>query len=122
MTIFLTVIAVLLCLGLLVATASIVIDWHNTLGDNDVRLSFRTFHKFYDIAPEKYELCWGCIAYYVSSRCWQYINMKTPIDYARYRLWFKKKERHKKTVDRVERTQDYINCVRKDLEKFMGDV
>lgn len=99
-----------------------VVWWACLLSSDAVWLSFSSFRKFYDIAPEKYELCWDGVAYHVSSYCWQYINMKTPVDYARYWLWWRKKNRHKKATDKVKRTQEYINCVRKDLEKFTEEV
>lgn len=89
-----------------------------SLSSDAVWLSFNSFRKFYDVAPKKYELCWDGAAYHVSSYCWQCINMKTPIDYIRYWLWWKKKTRQKKNIDSAKRTQEYINCVRKDLEKF----
>lgn len=99
-----------------------VVWWACSLSSDAVWLSFSSFRKFYDIAPEKYELCWDGAAYHVSSYCWQYINMKTPIDYVRYWLWRRKKNRHKKATDNVKRTQEYINCVQKDLEKYTEEV
>lgn len=120
MTILLIAIAVLLCLGLLVATANIVMDWHDELGDNDVRLSFRTFRKFYDIAPEKYHCYYGYIWYQIGRCQGQNIVMKTPIDYLKYVLWRRKIERRKATAESVKITQKYIDCVRKDIENFTG--
>lgn len=105
-------------LVVIVAITIILAEWGCSLANDAVWLSFNSFRKFYEIAPEKYELCWDGVAYYVSSRYWQYINMKTPIDYVRYWLWLRKKNRHKKTIDKVKRTQEYIDCVWKDLEKF----
>ena len=120
MKILLTVITVLLWLGLVVATVSIVMDWHDALGDNDVRLSFRTFRKFYDIAPEKY----NCRHYYIRYRIDRYqgqdIVMKTPIDYLKYVLWRRKIERRKATAESGKVTQKYIDCVRKDIENLTG--
>ena len=113
---------IVLFIVLLISLAIIIIaEWAFSLCNNSVSLSFNSFRKFYDIAPKKYELTSGSILYN-DGYYWQIINMKTPIDYARYWIWFKKKEYNEKTTDKVERTQDYINCVRKDLEKFMGDV
>lgn len=113
-------IALLIFLAIIIIV-TVIAEWAFSLCNNSVSLSFNSFRKFYDIASKKYELASDSILYN-NEYCWQYINMKTPIDYARYWLWFKKKEHHKKTADKAERTQEYINCVRKDLEKFMGDV
>lgn len=102
----------------IVVIVTVIAGWAFSLCNNAVWLSFNSFRKFYDIAPEKYELCLDSITYHASFRHWQYINMKTPVDYVRYWLWLRKKNRHKTTVDKVKRTQEYINCVRKDLERF----
>lgn len=99
-----------------------VVWWAVSLSSDAVWLSFSSFRKFYDIAPEKYLLYWDGAAYSTELYHWQYINMKTPIDYARYWLWWRKKKRHKKTTDKVKRTQEYINCVRKDLERFTREI
>ena len=98
-----------------------VVWWAFSLCNNAVWLSFSSFRKFYDIAPEKYELSYDSITYNANSCHWQYINMKTPIDYAMYWLWLRKKNRREKVDDNINRTQEYINCVRKDLERFTGD-
>nr|DAO57519.1 MAG TPA: hypothetical protein [Caudoviricetes sp.] len=96
-----------------------VVWWAFSLCNDAVWLSFSSFRKYYDTAPEKYELSYYEIAYHITRAYrWQAINMKTPIDYVRYWLWLRKKNRHKKTTDNINRTQEYINCVRKDLEKF----
>lgn len=110
-------IALIITLIIIITVVSVV-WWAFSLSSDAVWLSFNSFRKFYDIAPEKYELCWDGVAYYTSSRHWQYINMKTPVDYVRYWLWWRKRNRHKKTADKVKRTQEYIDCVRKDLERF----
>lgn len=120
MTILLTAIAVMLCLGLVVATVSIVMDWHDALGDDDVRLSFRTFRKFYDIAPEKYNCRYYYIRYRIDRCQGQVIVMKTPIDYLKYVLWRRKIERRKATAESVKVTQKYLDSVRKDIENFKG--
>ena len=95
----------------------LIVFWAFSLRSNAVWLSFNSFRKFYDIAPDNYEFSYDCILYNNGRHC-QYINMKTPIDYARYCLLYKKKNRQKKNIDNVKRTQAYIDCVRKDLEKF----
>lgn len=107
---------------IIIITVVAVFWWITSLCGDAVWLSFSSFRKFYDIAPEKYALCWDGVAYHVSSYHWQYINMKTPIDYVRYWLWRRNKNRRKKATDNVKRTQEYINCVRKDLEKYTEEV
>ena len=103
----------------IVVIVVVMAGWAFSLCNNAVWLSFNSFRKFYDIAPEKYELCGDSITYHITRAYrWQAINMKTPIDYVRYWLWLRKKNRHKKATDNINRTQEYINCVRKDLEKF----
>ena len=76
----------------LVAAVAVVTlaGWAFSLADNAVWLSFNSFHRFYEIAPEKYELHSDSITYHAKTCHWEYINMKTPIDYARYWLWWKK--------------------------------
>lgn len=103
---------------IIVAVIVVIVMWTFSLHSDAVWLSFSSFRKFYDIAPERYELSCDGIFYYDEFRFWHYINMKTPIDYARYWLWWRKKNRHQKAVDNINRTQEYINCVRKDLERF----
>lgn len=110
-------IALFISLAIIIVTLTIVC-WGFSLNENAVWLSFNSFRKFYDIAPEKYELRWDNIIYHAKSYHYQCINLKTPIDYARYWLLYKKKNRQKKNIDNVKRTQAYIDCVRKDLEKF----
>ena len=112
----------------LVAVVAIVAltEWGFSLMNDAVWLSFDSFRKFYEIAPEKYELHSDSITYHAKTYHWErigvkYINMKTPIDYARYWLWWKKKARQGRKIDNVKRTQEYIDCVRKDLEKFMEE-
>ena len=48
------IIFVLLITVVVAVSIVIIAGWHGTLGDTDVRLSFRSFRKFYGIAPEKY--------------------------------------------------------------------
>ena len=109
----------LIIVSIIMITVVSVVWWAFSLSSNAVWLSFNSFRKFYDIAPEKYELSYYEIAYHITRTYhWQAINMKTPIDYVRYWLWLRKKNRHKIAADNINRTQEYINCVRKDLEKF----
>lgn len=103
---------------IIVAVIVAIVMWVFSLHSDAVWLSFSSFRKFYDIAPEKYVLCYDGIIYHSRTCYYQYINMKTPIDYARYLLLYKKKTRKEKSIDNVRRTQAYIDCVRKDLEKF----
>lgn len=107
----------------IVVIVVVIAGWAVSLSSGAVWLSFSSFRKFYDIAPEKYELSYCEIAYHITKTYhWQGINMKTPIDYVRYWLWLRKKNRHKIATDKVKRTQEYINCVRKDLERFKEEV
>lgn len=116
------VLFIVLFIFLMVIIAIVVLaGWGFSLANDAVWLSFNSFRKFYEIAPEKYELHSDSITYNTKTRHWEYINMKTPIDYARYWLWWKKKTRQGRKIDNVKRTQEYIDCVRKDLEKFMKD-
>ena len=115
---FIALITVSIIIIIIVAVAG----WAFSLCNDAVWLSFSSFCKFYDIAPEKYELSYDEIVYHITKKYhWQAINMKTPIDYTRYWLWLRKKNRHKIAIDNANRTQEYINCVRKDLERFTGD-
>lgn len=75
----------------LVAVVAIVViaEWGCSLVNDAVWLSFNSFRKFYEIAPEKYKLSYDSITYHTKTCHWErvgvkYINMKTPIDYARY--------------------------------------
>ena len=116
----LSVVFVLLVVGLVIATATIVINWYDELGDNDVRLPFRSFRKFYDIAPEKYR-CRSTYIWYQFDRSTSYpIVMKTPIDLAWYILWMRGKERRASVVKGTKVTQSYLDCVRKDIENYTG--
>lgn len=107
---------------LIVVVAAVLIviltDWCGMLDDNDVRLSFRTFRKFYGIAPEKYH-CYHSYIRYRIGRCQaQNIVMKTPVDHAKYVIWRRKIERRKATAESAKVTQKYLDCVRKDIERF----
>lgn len=114
------IIFVLLIVVVVVVSITIIADCHGMLDDNDVRLSFRTFRKFYDIAPEKYHCYHGYIRYRIGRCQGQNIVMKTPLDYAKYVIWRRKIERRKVTAKNAKVTQEYIDCVRKDIERFTG--
>lgn len=107
---------------LIVVVAAVLIaitaEWHDTLDDADVRLSFRTFRKFYDIAPEKYHCYHGYIWYQIDICHGQNIVMKTPIDYAKYVYWRRKIERRKDAAESAKATQKYLDSVRKDIENY----
>lgn len=114
------IIFVLLITVVVAVSIVIIAGWHGTLGDTDVRLSFRSFRKFYGIAPEKYNCYHGYIWYQIGRCQGQSIVMKTPIDYLKYVLWRRKIERREATAESVKITQKYIDCVRKDIENFTG--
>ena len=114
----LTAIAALLLVGLVIATISIVADWYDALTDDDVRLSFRSFWKFYGIAPEQYE-CYRRSVHYRDNPChWYRIVMKTPLDHARYILWRHGEKRRASAAKGAKVAQKYLDCVRKDIERF----
>lgn len=117
----LTVIFGLLVAGAVIAAIAVTVDLIMLTEYSDVRLSFRSFCKFYAIAPEKYE----CYSDYVSYRDDEYCNtqhivMKTPIDHARYILWWRKKGRIDENAANAKATQKYLDCVRQDIERFTG--
>ena len=116
--VLLTAIAASLLVGLVIATIIIVADWYDALTDDDVRLSFRSFGKFYGIAPEQYE-CYSRSVRYRDNPCHGYrIVMKTPLDHARYIIWRRRKERRASAAKGAKVTQKYLDCVRKDIERF----
>lgn len=110
----------LLIVVVVVVSITIIAGWHGMLDDNDVRLSFRAFWKFYGIAPEQYE-CYSRSVCYHDNQChWYRIVMKTPLDHARYIIWRRRKERRASVVKGTKATQKYLDCVRKDIESFTG--
>lgn len=110
----------LLIVVVVAVTVAIFIGWHDVLDDEDVQLSFRAFRKFYAIAPEKYSCYRRYILYRNDRGTYQCIDMKTPIDYAKYILWRRKIERRKAAAKSAKETQEYIDNVRKDIENFTG--
>lgn len=116
----LSIVLAFIMVAALILSAYVVYRWKFYLEDTGVRLSFRTFRKFYDIAPEKYHYYYGYIRYQIDRYQEQNISMKTPIDHVKYVLWRRKIERRKATAESVKVTQKYIDCVRKDIENLTG--
>jgi hypothetical protein len=110
----------LLIVVVMAVSIVIIADWYCMLDDKDVRLSFRAFRKFYNVAPEKYHCYYGYIRYQTGRYSHQNIVMKTPIDYVKYVLWRRKIERRKATAENVKATQKYVDSVRKDIENYNG--
>lgn len=109
----------LIVVGIVIATIVVTVDLIRISEYSDVRLSFRTFRKFYAIASEKYECYWNYISYRDNEHCGvQNITMKTPIDHARYILWQHQKDRREGQAVNAKATQKYLDCVRKDIENY----
>lgn len=115
---FLTAILALLIVGMVIATTIIIVDWYDVLEYNDIRLSFRSFRKFYAIAPEKYK-CYSDYIRYRPDPCHGYnIAMNTPFDHARYLLWQHRHTRRKEQATNAKVMQKYLDSVRKDIENY----
>lgn len=96
---------------------------HN--GDCDVKLSYDNFMKFVNIASDKYTLfnCNGfgpCVRYSTLS-CFYFIYFKSYISWVRVKYYFWKKEHADTSRQKIQNTKSYLNCVKADLEKYIGE-
>ena len=97
--------------------------------DKAVRLSFRSFWRFYDLDPTMWHFgdIWH-IAYRKRRDSWTDIPvvMKTFPDFVRFVLWRRRESKASERTEldkiRAERTEILINEVRRDIDRTLADV
>lgn len=113
----------LLCVG--TAWALLRYDWSLFNTCSQFRLGFREFKRNYWLESESY-ICTKLTIYYESKNpnLRGYIGMKTPIDYARYRIWVRKGSRDAVKRAAEEKLSIYragAELKHKEVENIGGD-
>ena len=91
----------------------------------DIKLSYKNFMKFVNIASDKYTLFndngFGpCVKYSTLSRFYL-IYFKSYISWVRVKYYFWEKEHADTSRQKIQTTKSYLNCVKADLEKYTGE-
>ena len=106
----------------LACVGAVTFGWHQFNVDVAFRLGFREFKSNYWLESESY-ICTKCNIFYESKNpnLYGYIGMKTPIDYAKYRIWLRKGNRDAKKRAAEEKLNIYragAEIKRKEQEEY----
>lgn len=112
---FTIIIAVLLLLVLIYA----LITWCESPRNNP-KIKFKSFVKFYDVNPNRWNLYDEYIECRIDDKSWNYSVERFSfgfIDFWRYKLWHKMQKRAERNKQHAESTSRMIAAVRRDIDK-----
>ena len=93
--------------------------------DDDIKLSYKNFMSFVNIASDKYQIwndrdCGPCVLYSTFSHYYR-IYFKSYISWVRVKYYFYKRDHDKSLKNKAKVASEYINFVKRDLEKYIGE-
>ena len=115
MCFFTVIIAVLLLFVLIYA----LITWCES-PRNSPKIKFKSFVKFYDVNPNRWNLYDEYIECRIDDKSWNYSVESFSfgfIDFWRYKFWLKMQKRAERNKQHTESTSRMIAAVRRDIDK-----
>lgn len=115
----LSIALIIICFIFLAWLVVTLIDWSLSSSDT-TRMKFKSFVKFYDVNPVRWDLHDGHVNCHIDDMSWT-TNVESFsfgfIDFVRYKLWRKMQERVKRNKQHAESASRMIAAVRRDIDK-----
>ena len=110
-------IVVVLGLGIFLQWLTLFLDWRMLCHEATFTLRFKDFLQYYSVNPNRY-------SFYNHPR---QVCVKTAIigfsyvDYIRFRIWYKNKEKNKVKIEKNKQLEWYLQLVLVDIQKTKQD-
>lgn len=115
------IIAILFAIVIEAILAVCISDWLFFTGHEMPRLTFKQFIRIYSAVPRKFVLLDDHIIYRSKAHDLR-VNMKTPLDLLRYKIFYRNRKKYDKRMKEIRAQADLIKAIQEDLNKQQEEI